>query len=258
MDVESNESKKLAEGRMQRKALLFIWFIIGLVGLAIFLYGHYQLSRAQASATWPLVAGEIVTSKVETHTNEEGTHYSANIEYRYQVDGKRFTSDVIVIGGHSYGPHGAVSRYPQGQAVEVAYNPSKPNEAVLEPGVESTRMQTTGVLVMFGAFCMAVLFNFICRNAMNEDKNAVDQAVLVLLKTLFLPFIISNGNPLIMGAMVGCAYWITTFELPPFITVPAMVFTAFYGLAFIIMLWGSFLGWLMSLGEQDDEDDEDS
>ena len=35
MDSESDDGKKLAEGRAQRKALLLIWLVIGLVGLAI-------------------------------------------------------------------------------------------------------------------------------------------------------------------------------------------------------------------------------
>ncbi len=253
MDGKSNEAQELAKGRMQRKALLFIWFVIGLVGLSIFFYGRYQLTRARASGTWPLIDGEIVTSRIETHTSEEGTYQSADIEYRYQVDGKEFKSEVIVIGGHSYSAYGAVARYPKGQPVNVAYNPAKPHQAVLEPGVESTQMQTIGVSVMSGAFFMAVLFNFILRHAMKEDKNVVDHVILLLLKTLFFPFVISNGNPLIMGAMVGCAYWITTFEVHPLITVPAMIFTALYGLGFIFMLWGAFLGWLMSLADQGED-----
>lgn len=256
MDDKTDEAQEIAEGRMQRKALLFIWGIIGLVGLAIFCYGHHKRSQARASGTWPSVDGEVVTSRVERHTNDEGTHHSADIEYRYRVDGKEFKSNVIVIGGHGYSAHGVVSRYPQGQSVNVAYNPSKPHQAVLEPGVESTQMQTLGIGVMSAALFMALLFNFIMRHAMNEDRNFVDHFVLLVLKTLFFPFVISNGNPLIMGAMVGCAYWITTFEVHPFITLPAMIFTALYGLGFIVMLWGALLGWLMSLGDQDEEDED--
>ena len=55
-----------------------------------------------------------------------------------------------------------------------------------------------------------------------------------------------------MGAMVGVAYWITTFEFHPVLTVSASAFTALYGLGLIFMLWGALLGWLMSLGEAED------
>ena len=84
---------------------------------------------------------------------------------------------------------------------------------MLEPGVESTKLQTLGVLMMSGAFFMAVLFNLILRQAMNEDKNAVDQVILLVLKTLFFPFKLSNGNPFIMGTIVGTAYCLSTLKL---------------------------------------------
>jgi len=164
MNAELDDADKLAEGRMQRKALLFIWTVIGVVGLGVFLYG----------------------------------------------------------------------------------------QAVLQPGVESTELQKWGISLMSGSFFMAVLFNFILRRAMHEDKNAGDHVLILLFKILFFPFVIADGNPLIMGVMVGVAYWITTLEFHPVLTVSAQVFTALYGLGLIFMLWGCLLGWLMSLREGDD------
>ena len=106
-----------------------------------------------------------------------------------------------------------VARYPNRQAVKVAYNQTKPLQFVLEPGVESTQLQTLGVLMMSCAFFMAVLFNFILRQAMNEDTNAADQVIPLVLKTLFFPFKLSNRNPLIMGTIVGTAYCLSTLKL---------------------------------------------
>ena len=252
MNSELDAVDKLAEGRMQRKALLFIWTVIGVVGLGVFLYGQYQLTRARGSVTWPLVTGKIITSQVQSHHGEDGTTYSADIEYSYTVNEKQFKSDVIVIGGHDYSAGSAVKRYPLGKSVTVAYNPVKPHQAVLQPGVESTELQKWGISLMSGAFFMAVLFNFILRRAMNEDKNVGAHVLILLFKILFFPFVIADGNPLIMGVMVGVAYWITTFEFHPVLTVSAQVFTALYGLGLIFMLWGSLLGWLMSLSEADD------
>ena len=187
MNAELDEVDKLAEGRMQRKALLFIWTVIGVVGLGVFLYGQYQLTRSRGSVTWPLVTGKIITSQIQSHHDEDGTTYSADIEYNYTVNGKQFESDVIVIGGHDYSVGSAVERYPLGESVRVAYNPVKPHQAVLEPGVESTELQTWGISMMSGAFFMAVLFNFILRRAMHEDENAGDHVLILLFKTLFFP-----------------------------------------------------------------------
>ena len=79
MNAELDDADKLAKGRMQRKALLFIWTVIGVVGLGVFLYGQYQLTRARGSVTWPLVDGKIITSQVQSHPGEDGTTYSADI-----------------------------------------------------------------------------------------------------------------------------------------------------------------------------------
>ena len=257
MSAKSDEVDKLAEGKMQRKALLFIWTVIGVVGLGVFLYGQYQLTRARGSVTWPLVTGKIITSQVQSHQDEDGTTYSADIEYSYTVNEKHFKSDVIVIGGHEYSAGSAVDRYPLGKSVKVAYNPRKPDEAVLQPGVESTELQKWGISLMSGSFFMAVLFNFILRRAMHEDKNVVDHVLILLFKILFFPFVIADGNPLIMGAMVGLAYWITTLEFHPVLTVSAMVFTALYGLGLVFMLWGCLLGWLMGLADKSAESESD-
>jgi hypothetical protein len=58
---QSESDKKKAEGRTQRHALLFIWGIIGTIGLVLILYGQLQGRRAQASANWPVTSGKIVT-----------------------------------------------------------------------------------------------------------------------------------------------------------------------------------------------------
>lgn len=101
-----------------------------------------------------------------------------------------------------------------------------------------------------GSLFMAILFNLILRRATNEEANFLDRTLTLIFKTLFLPFTIANGNPLIMAVMVGTAFWIATLEIHPAITWPARVFTAAYGLGLVLMLWGCFLGWLMSLAEK--------
>lgn len=50
-DKEKADKEK-AEGRTQRHALLFIWGIIGAIGLVLILYGQLQRRRARASAEW--------------------------------------------------------------------------------------------------------------------------------------------------------------------------------------------------------------
>ncbi len=247
---KTNGDKELAEGRSQRYSLLYIWGVIATIGLLLTLYGQYQLSWARASADWPVVPGRIVTSEVTTHTDEEGTTYSDEIEYVYTVEGTEYEADVVVIGGHPYGAHNVVARYPLNAEVSVAYDPNKPSRAVLEPGVESYEWQTFGISMILGALFMATLFNFIFRRAMNEEKNLLDHTLIILFKTVAFPITVCNGNLWVLGGMVGLAVWLSTLEIHQVLTYGSAIFGALYGVIWVFMLWICFMGWLSSLTDR--------
>ena len=156
-DSESEASKDFARGRSERYALLMIWGAIISVGFLIFLYGRYQVERSKASIEWPMTTGRILVSKVTTSRTEDGITHSADIEYSYSVGGLRYSSDVVVIGGHDYRPHVVVDRYPVGTEVSVAYDPDKPRKAVLEPGKLTYGIQQFGMMMM-GGRCLWLLF----------------------------------------------------------------------------------------------------
>ena len=247
---ESKPDKKLAEGRTQRHALLLIWAIIGTIGVLFILYGQYKLRQARASAAWTVVAGKIITSDVTAHTDEEGTTYSAQIEYVYTAKGTEHRSNVVVIGGHEYGAHGVVARYPLGAKVSVAYDPAKPSRAVLEPGVESYWSQKWGISILLGALFMATLFNFILRRAMNEERSLMDHVLIITFKVIFFPVIACKGNLTVMGIMLGAAAWLMMLELNFVLTGGLAIFVAFYGVIWVLMLWIRFMGWLSSLTDK--------
>jgi uncharacterized protein DUF3592 len=97
-----------------------------------------------ATEQWPRTVATVDLSWVSTHADadSEGTLYEANVMYRYYVDGREIAGHRIRIGGtwslSWRGPaNSLVRRYPKGAGVTIAYNPAKPDEAVLEPG--STR-----------------------------------------------------------------------------------------------------------------------
>ncbi|MDG1874176.1 MAG: DUF3592 domain-containing protein [Mariniblastus sp.] len=242
--------KELAEGRMQRHALLFIWAVIGTIGLLFCLYGQYQLGWARASAHWPVVSGRVITSKVTTHTDEEGTTYSDKIKYVYTVDEAEYQSGIVVIGGHEYSAHNVVARYPLGAKVSVAYDPNKPSRAVLEPGVESYGYQTLGLSMMLGALFMATLFNFIFRRALNEEKNTLDHLLILLFKMVAFPITVCKGNLWVLGGMVGLSVWLSSLEIHPVLTNGSAIFGGLYGVIWVLMLWICFMAWLYELRDR--------
>ncbi|MDA7885038.1 DUF3592 domain-containing protein [bacterium] len=246
-DSESEASKDLARGRSERYALLLIWGAIIFVGFLIFLYGRYQVERSKASIEWPMTTGRILVSKVTTSRTEDGITHSADIEYSYSVGGLRYSSDVVVIGGHEYRPHVVVDRYPVGTEVSVAYDPDKPRKAVLEPGKLTYGIQQFGMMMMGGALFMAALFDFIFRRSLNEELNLFDHVMIVSFKVIFFPIWYLQGNLWVLGGVVGLAGWLSTLDGSPVIIVPLMFFSAFYGVLGMLLLWIKFMGLLFSV-----------
>ena len=247
---QSESDKKKSEGRTQRHALLFIWGIIGTIGLVLILYGQLQRRRARASAEWPVVPGRIVTSEVTSHTDEDGTTYSADIEYVYTVEGIEHRSDVVVIGGHPYGAQETVSRYPVGKTVSVSYDPGKASRAVLEAGVESYELHELGIAMLLGTLFMATLFNFILRRAGGEERNLLDKILILIFKIIFFPLIVTKGNFWALGGMIGLATALMLLDLHPVLTVGMMVFVAFFGIIWFLWAWIHFIGWFQELVER--------
>ena len=66
-------------------------------------------------------------------------NYNPEIEYTYTVNGREYTSNVIMFGGVIGGRFSKmyrryIERYPEGSFAKVYYDPAKPENAVLEPG----------------------------------------------------------------------------------------------------------------------------
>jgi hypothetical protein len=107
------------------------------------------------SEGWPTTAGSIVSSQVTSEVNDDGTRmYGAEVRYRYTVDGSAHESSRISFGwmGSSIQSQAQarVDRHPVGKKVRVHYDPSRPGEAVLEPGISDGAG---------AAFCLLMVFN---------------------------------------------------------------------------------------------------
>ena len=112
------------------------------IGIVIALFSYHAYSTRMASNTWPTVGGVIVKSEIETHersTSNDGSQKSETVRYpkiayEYQIDGQNYKSTRISFSSSSGDAQQIVARYPQGQSVQVYYNPDHPQRAVLVPG----------------------------------------------------------------------------------------------------------------------------
>ncbi len=78
----------------------------------------------------------MLSSEVERHDSDDGHTYSVEIEYRYEIDGRTYTSDRYdFMGGSSSGYEGkaaVVDRHPPGAVVTCWVDSDDPSQAVLD------------------------------------------------------------------------------------------------------------------------------
>lgn len=143
--------------------LLPLVFVI--TGAVILFFGIRQIQQANASLTWPSVPGVVTVSELGKHISNDdndstssttSTTYSADITYDYLVDDVSYVSSAIQFGQVSSSDP-AVARtvlkqYEVGKAVNVYYNPEKPSQSVLEPGLQGG----TWFLPIFGSLFLVV------------------------------------------------------------------------------------------------------
>ena len=123
---------------------LFPLLFVG-VGLILLAVGGYQMYRGRQSTQWPTVTGVITVSELgkhvdrDTDTGSSSTTYSADISYDYVVDDVAYVNGNVYFGSmQSSDPSTArmvLNRYPVEKRVTVYYNPARPQQAVLEPGI---------------------------------------------------------------------------------------------------------------------------
>lgn len=141
-----------------------------LLGVACLVFGWHWLQpgmaiRAQAAAseTWPAVDGRIVQSQRRFVFNDGAAAIDADIRYDFSIDGRTYVGHRVWIGDDQTYPCGdefvaALDRYPEGRQVRVHYDPSRPAESVLEPGITwSGSMKYIVGLMMVGLGTLLVI-----------------------------------------------------------------------------------------------------
>lgn len=146
-------------GRWVAVALGGIFTAVG-GGLLVF-WTIPTLIKAQASVRWTETPCTVISSRVKTHSGDDGTTYSVDIFYRYAVAGKDYKSNRYDhFGGSSSGRAGkvrVVEKYPPGAQAVCFVNPDDPTEAVLRPGLGWSALFGLIPLVFFGVGLVVLL-----------------------------------------------------------------------------------------------------
>lgn len=150
-------------------------FTVGLLGLFalgmlwLFGLGLKNVWRGLESRNWPVA--DAVVARVEmtssttrdTDTRRRSTTYHADLGFRYTVGGTEHVTDQVRWGQTlgSGDPAEAVVlalRYPEGRKVTVHYDPAKPSDAVVRPGLTGTAFLLPGAALAFLLFLVPGCF----------------------------------------------------------------------------------------------------
>lgn len=115
--------------------MVLVMCVIGVAGPL------YLLSQFNASFEWPTTKGMVVDTWLERYysTNSDHVYYNVGVEYVYTVDDelyhKKDKNDITgMIPDYSLEEAEALAaEFPQGEMVDVYYNPERHSSAVLKP-----------------------------------------------------------------------------------------------------------------------------
>ncbi len=140
---------------------------VTLLGVLLLLYGGKLLVDSWATRNWPTTEGKVLEAKVaEVPGSEGGWMYRPQVRYAYTVGGRELNSERLFIADSGTlgwpGPsRRMVARYAPGTRCQVAYDPAKPHNAVLEPGVHWPVYTLIVTGIAFAALGLAIYFHIV-------------------------------------------------------------------------------------------------
>ena len=152
---------------------MYIVIIFGLVfvaaGLFLLWQGVKDFRASRESQKWLPMEGQITESIVQVTRRRKKNDYYPKVAYTYSVLGETYTCKGVALGAIQGSSSQAkiqaqVEQYPLGQRVVVYYNPHRPAQATLEPGVTKGAWGTlvmgvissvTGIFVLIIALTVA-------------------------------------------------------------------------------------------------------
>ena len=145
----------LTSPRQTRAALAFL-ALFGLVFSGI--GGTIMLREHQRLTTWLPVEATVLNKSVDRHSDSDGTTYSPIVVYRYNVNGRPYTSSSVLPTKESRSGGWArriVEEYELNRTYTAWYNPADPEQAFLR----RSRSIVAAIFTAVGALilCIAVL-----------------------------------------------------------------------------------------------------
>jgi hypothetical protein len=139
--------------------------LVILLGGGLIVWQALAMERSAASRRWPRAPGKVLRVFLDKSVDHESLHgykYLVKVICQYKVGDSEYTCDRLHFGMELWNDRRIARRsrvlkkYAQGDRVEIAYNPQKPEESILEPGF--TPALLTGLVFGLFVFIMGILF----------------------------------------------------------------------------------------------------
>ena len=158
----STQAKRRKTGKIVQTGFFLVFFFVGLgIGYFLILPGIMKSIDAKGWMETPCM---VLESRVQSHSDSDGTTYSVDILYTYAHGGRDYrSSQYEFIGGSSSGYDGkaaVVRQYPAGGPAVCYVNPANPGEAVLkrELGAKAFLALIPLAFLLVGLAGMAAMF----------------------------------------------------------------------------------------------------
>jgi hypothetical protein len=120
------------------KAIMIPFFsVFAIVGLGVLLFVVVpQWIKYSEAKSWMETPAKVIWSRVQSHSDDDGTTYSVDIFYSYTFEGKEYKSNTTgLMSGSSSGRDSKqekVNDHPPGKEITCYVNPDDPWQALLE------------------------------------------------------------------------------------------------------------------------------
>lgn len=122
---------------------------------------------SRAAQSWPSATCQILTAKIQSHHDDDGTSYSAEFTYRYTVDGKTYNGDqlgFLDFSGSRSSAKRILDKFPKGSEQVCYYPPDEPENAILDRDNENIELWFIFLPFIFmlvgGGIMIAGIFDF--------------------------------------------------------------------------------------------------
>jgi Protein of unknown function (DUF3592) len=139
--------------------LLFI-SIFYAVGFGMLWFGINSAKQSVEASNWPSVTGTITNLSLRENSDSDGTTYGVEVEYRYSVMGRTYTSSRLAFGYASSSGRQAhqdiLNKLDHASSVNVRYNPQNPATSTLSFGIH----RSVKFVLAFAITWLAFVFGF--------------------------------------------------------------------------------------------------